>query len=114
MDYTPRKQAIHDKPWVWLNECRLLLAVGPGKWRQIWEEVYKFEVKHWLTRNQGTQVNVETLLQAIYPATKKDLTLLTMLSRDFMWRINEERRRMRIYRRDLRERKEAAKNGDKK
>jgi hypothetical protein len=114
MDYVRRKKEIGDLPWVWRIECRHLLALGVKTWEKLWEEVYKFEVKHWKVGSGGTQVNVESLLQAIYPATKKNQVLLGTLSHDFMWRIAEERRRVTAHRRELRERKEAAKNGGKK
>ena len=116
MNYAKRSKEIHDHPWVWLNEARHLLALGVVKWQRTWEEVYRYEVKHWRSSSAGggTQVNVESLLQAIYPATKKDQALLAILSHDFMWRIAEERRRVTAHRRELRERREAAKNGGNK
>lgn len=114
MNYAKRTKEIHDHPWVWLRECRHLLGLGIEKWLRVWEEVYRYEVKHWKVGTGGTQINVESLFQAIYPATKKDQALLAVLSHDFMWRIAEERRRVTAHRRKLRERKESAKNGGNK
>ncbi len=61
-----RDREITDLPFIRLNEGRWLLGLGRNKWRQVWEEVYKFKVVHWMTP-KGVMVNLDSLLVAVYP-----------------------------------------------
>jgi hypothetical protein len=93
MGYTYHKKGIIDQPSIWFNEGRYFLDIGKKKWRQKWEEVYKYEVLHW-EGIKGVRINLDSLIKAIYPDLKKDASARAMISMKFMFLLREERRRL--------------------
>jgi hypothetical protein len=88
-----RDQEITDQPSIWLAEGRYFLGISERLWRIAWEQVYKFIVYHWQTK-KGMRLNLESLVAAVYPKTKKDTLARAKISHDFMWNLIAERRRI--------------------
>ena len=59
-----------------------------------WDTVFAAEVDHWETTN-GVLVNLESLVMALYPDTRKNTLARTTIAHDFMWRLQAERRRVK-------------------
>ena len=87
-----RDREITDLPSIRLNEGRWLLGYGRDRWRQVWEEVYKFKVPHWMSTN-GILVNLDSLLIAVYPHIAKDTTGRALVAQQFMWKVVEQRQK---------------------
>ena len=79
-----RDREITDLPFIRLNEGQWLLGLGRNKWRQVWEEVYKFKVVHWMTP-KGVMVNLDSLLVAVYPHIAKNPGVRAVIAQTFMW-----------------------------
>ncbi len=67
-----------------------MLDCGIHVWRQRWEEVYRDEVDAW-ENQKGVRVNLDSLIEAVYPRMKRDARAL--FANDFLWKLREERRR---------------------
>ena len=87
-----RDREVTDLPSIRLNEGRWLLGYGRDRWRQVWEEVYKFKVQHWVSTN-SILVNLDSLLIAVYPHIEKDKAGRALLAMQFMWKVVEQRQR---------------------
>ncbi len=94
-----RDREITDLPFIRLNEGRWLLAICRDRWRQVWEEVYKFKVAHWMTA-KGVMVNLDSLLVAVYPHIAKNASARALLAQEFMWKVVDRRQKEIEIRRD--------------
>jgi hypothetical protein len=92
---------VTDLPFINLNEGRWLLGVGIVRWRQVWDEVYKFKVLHWMTP-RSVVVNLDSLLVAVYPHIEKDTTGRALVAMQFMWKVVDQRQKEIEIRRDRR------------
>lgn len=102
-----RDREMTDLPSIRLGEGRYFLGISERLWRLKWEQVYQFIVLHWKTP-KGVRLNLESLVAAVYPETKKDTLARTKIAHDFMWNVIAERRRVT----QERALKKAAKNND--
>ncbi len=105
MEYAQRKQELSDLPTIRLPEGRYFLGICKPAWLRLWEGVYRYKVKHWPEAN-GTKVNVDSLVRAVYPEVAKNDPAVAMLVQDFMWRVKEERTRLREENSEKRKRKQ--------
>ncbi len=96
-----RDHEVTDLPFINLNEGRWLLGVGIVRWRQVWDEVYKFKVLHWMTP-RSVVVNLDSLLVAVYPHIEKDTTGRALVAMQFMWKVVDQRQKEIEIRRDRR------------
>ena len=89
--FEQRNRDMADLPHIRLKEGAYILGVSKHVWRRKWAEVYQFIVEHWETSN-GTLLNLESLVAAVYPDTENDTQARTMVAHAFMWKLMEERK----------------------
>lgn len=100
-----RDLEVSDLPSIRLNEGRWLLGFGIRRWRQVWEEAYKFKVLHWMTP-KSIVLNLDSLLVAVYPHIAKNASARAFLAQEFMWKVVDRRQKEIELRRDRKIEKE--------
>ena len=84
-----RAKTLTDEPTVSMRDAGLLFGMGRDKFRENWDEVYKWNVRHVKTTH-GWRILLTDLIKEAYPGIpKRDMY---MLAQDFLWRQMKYRR----------------------
>jgi len=97
-----RELEFTDLPSIRLKEGRYILGLGETVWREQWLTVFQYKVTHWKT-GLCTLLNLESLVEAVYPAAEKNKALRVQIAHDYMWRVIQERRRDRERRKSVKD-----------
>lgn len=92
MKHAKRDKEYRDLPSIFMTEGRFMFDFSRDLWRRRWEEVFQYEVLHWIDP-KGTRLSLDSLIKAAHPGLKNDKRGRALFANAFLWQLRAERRR---------------------